>query len=352
MKIHGLVDEKRRAELKAALKKGDYGALVRKGGEPMPPDEKKTVVAIPAKDALTPIPVKPVGQPALPIQPPVQPPVQPPAPQPVVIQPPQQFVPAKPPQHVLDRDFLDAAKAGDIQKAEAALRAGARFFTKDQDENDALILAVKFNHPLMVAFLIQESGARGRITPSSWVNAVNLARESAMSIAVEQGNLEICKLLKAAGAFIDGTNPEGHTHLMVAAFRHPQDTMLLELFLEGETCVYSKSEKEEYTALMVAAKIDHAWLVDRILQKIDRAGRKLVGVDIRDRDGFTALMHAVSGEHNETMQSDIIRRLLEAGADKKVIYDTKTIEDIAIENGYFDAAKQIHRYGRKWWQVW
>lgn len=187
--------------------------------------------------------------------------------------------------------------------------------------------------------------------------------ETPLIIAATQGGTNAVKVLTTGGANVNMQSNDGSTALMRAAENGHDDvvTMLLD-HRAGPDLL----NEQGYTALMLAARAGHDACVQALLQH---------GARRNIEDGavhMTALMHAVMGGHYHVVEnmlvrgvdpnvknshgwtalfvavytrgdfadgSDLVRLLLELGADRKGVYrlrdgSGKTVLQIADDNGY------------------
>ena len=158
------------------------------------------------------------------------------------------------------------------------VRRGARVNGRDHRGRTPLLAATWRNHVAVGRFLIQE-GAN--------VNAKDLIQDTPFLVAGAEGRAELLKLMLAAGADLKDTNRYGGTALIPAAHRgHVEAVKLL---------IATKIDKDHvnnygWTALMEAVVLgDGGPAHTEIVRLLVQAG---ANARIPDRDGITPLEHA------------------------------------------------------------
>lgn len=159
--------------------------------------------------------------------------------------------------------LLAAAQAGDLTQVRRLLDGGAPVDSRDSRQRTALLLATRANH-VDVARLLIERGAD--------VNAQDDQQDSPFLYAGAEGRLQILRLTLAAGADLASTNRYGGT------------------------------------ALIPAAHHGHVETVRELL-------RTDIAVDHVNRLGWTALLEAVILGDGGPAHTDIVRLLVQHGAD-------------------------------------
>lgn len=159
--------------------------------------------------------------------------------------------------------MLAAAQAGDLMQIRRLLDAGVPVDSRDGRQRTALLLATRADH-VDVARLLIERGAD--------VNAQDDQRDSPFLYAGAEGRLQILRLTLAAGADLASTNRYGGT------------------------------------ALIPAAHHGHVETVRELLSK-------RIAVDHVNRLGWTALLEAVILGDGGPAHTEIVRLLVQHGAD-------------------------------------
>jgi ankyrin repeat protein len=161
---------------------------------------------------------------------------------------------------------LDAVTAKDAQQLARAIAAGHPVDEKNAAGQTLLLVAV-WNNDIASAKLLLEAGAD--------VNAKDTIQDSPYLVAGAHGRVEILKMILKHGADLKSTNRYGGTALIPAAEKgHP-----------------------EAVSLLIEAGVD---------------------VNHVNNLGWTALMEAVVLSNGGPIHQDIIRRLLDGGADKTI----------------------------------
>ncbi len=163
----------------------------------------------------------------------------------------------------LDRALIEAAGRGDVEGVRARLAQGASVAAADGSGRTALVAAAYRNH-LGAARLLIEAGAD--------VNAQDYTRQSAFLIATSEGYLDLLHLTLAAGADVHRTDSYNGTGLIRAADR------------------------------------GHVEVVRALLQTD-------MPLDHVNRLGWTALLEAIILGDGGPRHTDVVRLLVEAGAD-------------------------------------
>jgi ankyrin repeat protein len=162
-----------------------------------------------------------------------------------------------------DRQLIRAAQQGDADTVRALLAAGASVTAVDDDDATGLVRAAYGNH-LEVARLLVEAGAD--------VNHQDRTRQSAFLIATSDGFHELLVLTLEHGADVHRTDSYNGTGLIRAADRGHVDVIR--------------------TLLTTDIAIDHV-----------------------NRLGWTALLEAVILGDGGPRHTEVVRLLVEAGAD-------------------------------------
>jgi ankyrin repeat protein len=119
----------------------------------------------------------------------------------------------------VDRDLLQAAKAGSMAGAKKALHKGANINVMDDDGSTPLHLAVQHEQGEMVSYLLSQQAV---------VNAMDHSGATALHYAAKQGNVETIKLLLEKKADASATDSFKRSPLHYAALHgHRESVQLL-----------------------------------------------------------------------------------------------------------------------------
>jgi len=154
-----------------------------------------------------------------------------------------------------------------------------------------------------------------------------------LTLAAENGDAALTKLLLANGADANTTSQEGETVLMTAA--RTGDTATLDALLEGGARVNDKESWKGQTALMWAAHENNAPAVRALLEAgAERDARSAAG-------DFSALTFAVRAG-----AVDAARALLDAGADANAtLLDGTSALVLAATNAHYEVAALLLERG-------
>lgn len=162
---------------------------------------------------------------------------------------------------------------------------------KDKQGNTALLRAVRDKDMTEAAKLLEQTGVD--------VNIVNKDKESALLLALGNGDIDFAIKLLEAGADVSLADKEGANPLMLVIAQ--KQTEIFPLILEKSIDLNASNKKGE-TALMLAINTKQEDLAKALIA----AG---AGVNEHDKQGQTALMMAV-----QTQQQDLVGALIDAGA--------------------------------------
>jgi ankyrin repeat protein len=197
--------------------------------------------------------------------------------------------------HEPERVMIAAAERGEIVLVRKLLGEGARINARDQRGRSALLAATHRNRVEVARFLIQEGAD---------VNAKDFIQDTPFLYAAAEGRIEILKMTLAAGADVKDTNRYRGTALIPAAHHgHAEAVKLL---------LATKIDRDHvnnlgWTALLEAVILgDGGPVHTEIVQRLVDAG---ANVNIADRDGVTPLAHA-----RKSGYSAMVRILSAAGA--------------------------------------
>jgi ankyrin repeat protein len=177
-----------------------------------------------------------------------------------------------------DRALIAASAHGDLAAVERLLREGADVKARDGRGRTALLVATHGNHVGV---------ARALIAAGADVNAKDSIEDSPYLYAGAEGRVEILKMTLAAGADLAATNRYGGTALIPAAHHgHPEAVKVLLATAIDKDHV----NKLGWTALLEAVILgDGGPTHTEILRLLVEAG---ANVNLADRDGVTPLRHA------------------------------------------------------------
>ncbi|PQZ92341.1 hypothetical protein CQ018_12640 [Arthrobacter sp. MYb227] len=205
------------------------------------------------------------------------------------------FIPPAQDIAALSEKLRAAVAEQDAQEVQRLVSAGADVDTKDAEGRPALVLATRSN-AVDVAKALILAGAN--------VNAQDTQQDSAFLFAGAEGLDEILKLTLAHGADVASTNRYGGTALIPAAEHGYVQT--IKLLLETEIDV-NHVNNLGWTALLEAVILgsggtDHQEVIKLLIE----AG---ADVNLPDAQGVSALEHA-----RQKQQSAVAKLLEEAGA--------------------------------------
>jgi uncharacterized protein len=177
-----------------------------------------------------------------------------------------------------DAGLIDAARRGDAAALRKLIGEGASVQARDGRGTTALLAATHGNHV---------EAARLLIAAGADVNARDNIEDTPFLYAGAEGRNEILKMTLAAGADLKSTNRYGGTALIPAAHHgHPETVKIL---------LATKIDKDHVNKLGWTALLEAVILGDggkthtEIVRLLVEAG---ANPNIADRDGVTPLAHA------------------------------------------------------------
>jgi ankyrin repeat protein len=177
-----------------------------------------------------------------------------------------------------ERGMIASAERGELVVMRKILAGGARVDARDQRGRSALLAATQRNQIEVARFLIQEGAD---------VNAKDFIQDSPFLYAAAEGRIEILKMALAAGADVKDTNRYRGTALIPAAHHgHVEAVKLLLATPINKDHVNNLG----WTALLEAVILGNGGPAHtEIVRLLVEAG---ANVSVADRDGVTPLAHA------------------------------------------------------------
>jgi uncharacterized protein len=174
--------------------------------------------------------------------------------------------------------LVEAARKGDLAAVERLIGRGANVNARDNRGRSALLAATHGNHVAV---------ARALIAAGADVNAKDDIEDSPYLHAGAEGRTEILKMTLAAGADLTSVNRYGGTALIPAAHHgHPEAVKILLATAIDKDHV----NKLGWTALLEAVILgDGGPTHTEIVRLLVEAG---ADVNLPDREGVTPLVHA------------------------------------------------------------
>lgn len=226
----------------------------------------------------------------------------------------------------VDEALFEAAKQGNVKKAQALLKKGADVNAKDtNDGKNPLHWAAANGHKPVVEILLSH-GAK--------VNAFDVYATS-LHLAADKGHEAVVEVLLKHGAELNAQNDfPGGTPIHYAA--HKGQTAIVDILLKHGADPNVGASIEGRTPLHAAALRGHSAVVEKLLA----GGARVNAVD---RNGATPLVDAAFAGDRV-----IVEQLLTGGAE--VNSDNRnqsTALDTAADQGHVEVVKQLIKAGAK-----
>jgi hypothetical protein len=197
-----------------------------------------------------------------------------------------------------DRALIAAARAGDGDRVRSLLEEGADVHARDATGATALAAAAYGNH------------------------------------------LDAARALIEAGADVDAKDETQQSAYLIATSEVGDDTRLLELTLANGADVHAK-DSYNGTGLIRAADRGYIGIVQRLLETD-------IEVDHANRLGWTALLEAIILGGGDRRHTEVVRFLVEAGADVNLA-DAEGVTPLAHarRHGFDEMASILERAGAR-----
>ncbi len=318
MTLNALFNRRRKAEVEAALKKGDASPLHRR------PRVMRSPPSITGQD-------KPAhGHPPT---------------------PPQRTIPTMAP----DLALVKAINDDDLPGVQDALQRGADPNARDNDGNPAIALAAWKGATSIMGILLfhkADVNARGDEGQTALICAAHGGHDAAVHIllrnvayleywtkegataliwAISQGNADVAKRLVNAGANVNAPDNEGNTPLLWASNRGHLE--IVKLLTSTNMVNINHQSQKGLTALMIAASNNSPTIAAHLLKK--GAQQHLVC-----KHGLTALWYAVQG--NRVAVAEV---LLRTGGSATIHPDGYSMVDFAQTHKRVTMLECLRRYG-------
>jgi ankyrin repeat protein len=194
-----------------------------------------------------------------------------------------------------EREMIVAAERGELVVVRDLVQQGGRLNARDMRGRSALLAATQRNNVEVARFLIREGAD---------VNAKDFTHDTPFLVAAAEGRVEILKLALAAGADLKDTNRYRGTALIPASHHGHVEAVKLLLATPIDR---DHVNNLGWTALLEAVILgDGGQRHTEIVRLLVEAG---ANVNIADRDGVSPLTHAQRRGYSE-----MARILAAAGA--------------------------------------
>ncbi len=258
----------------------------------------------------------------------------------------------------------DAAQLGDVAQAGAIIMDDpSSVNVKDMHGSTPLSVAAQEGHVEVVKLLLEKGAAidaktNYRRAPASTAafytnpatvkvlavkGTVEAIGATPLYIAAGEGRLAVVELLLDKGAAIEAKAEDGCTPLSTAAFNGHVD--VVKLLLDRGAAVEGK-HKDSVTPLAMAAQQGHIGVVRLLIEKG-------AVVDAKDSDGFTPLARAAQNRTGLLARHlEVMKFLLSKGANPNTLgftplTDGKTALQLAEEQGNTEVAELLREAGAR-----
>ncbi|CAF1241410.1 unnamed protein product [Adineta ricciae] len=252
------------------------------------------------------------------------------------------------------RQFLLDAENGDVDAVKRNITSGIDLETRDEDQQTALILAVRCNHLECVKVLIEANADVNAEDVDNWTALLNAAQNGNLSIirlliehdaqidhcdcgqftplmwAAYQGHARVVDYLLSCGANVDAVDEHGISSLSWAAGRNHIEIVasLLRAGASPNLC-----DKNNTTPLIWASRRGYTDIVDLLLKS--NASVNNIGMK-----NMTALLMATKGGHTETALRLLENRVIDIKIQDK---DGQTPLSHACAQGLTDVVAELVR---------
>ena len=218
-------------------------------------------------------------------------------------------------------DFVQASLAGDTRAMESLLKQGAGVNAPygELGEPTALMLVAERGDMKTAEFLLANKAN---------INHRDGAGNTPLMYAARGGSVDMLLLIIKHGAQMNLDNSIGSTALEIASGNGRQD--MVKFFLEKDARYGME------LAIVAASRFGHTGIVKMFLAAH-------APVTMKDREGYTALYHAVTGGHLDTAEA-----LVRGGADVNMTQkDNETPLMASVKNGDLAMTKYLISAGAK-----
>jgi len=224
-----------------------------------------------------------------------------------------------------DTTILSATKTSDAEAVHTLIENGADLNVQDSEEQTPLIIATKCND-IEIARLLIEAGAN--------LNIQDNYGNTALIIASKTGNIEIINILIDAGATIDIENKNGDDALSCGIRYDYQKVIKMVTFASENDIDPDEIQYDDIPAKITNHLIKHVVNIDRqnkygmtplmfvctysfrTTKNVELLLEKGANLNIQDKDGNTALIHAA--KFGYTLYAGIVNCLIKANANLNI----------------------------------